>query len=378
MDIKEFNALLDDYELTLNDEGKNTIWLNSNMNKLEQWLQFSISDFNKIHKRVADLITKTEINFFLNSNEDSILPVYKRLVLLMLKYKARSRKSWIIDYLYYIENDSFDYYKYFLLDKIRSARTVQELKNKDSEIAKYINEGKDICDVVTFKEFKPIILEYFDIIFSDIRYSFLRDDEKIRKNEYFFEHSLLKPYYWDFNLKFSDFYIQTLVEDQNKSNEDIDTENENILNGVDAKTSDVVDNPVIIEPVSSTIDRSKYAIWLVFWSPKSVKDFHRWCKKDSTIELFNRLWINEDQFDVLNEEYETQQRMDIASKLYWSIDFVIVFELDHKTQFIDNVVTNTEFQHRITINDVPWQHFSIKRAKDLLESAIIRYESAII
>jgi hypothetical protein len=45
-----------------------------------------------------------------------------------------------MDYLFYIENDSFDYYKYYLLDKIRSSRTVQELRNKDSEISKYINE----------------------------------------------------------------------------------------------------------------------------------------------------------------------------------------------------------------------------------------------
>ena len=368
MDITKFTELLEDYKSTLDSEDKNIKRLEENIGDLEWWLNFSISDFKKIEPIVTDLIMKTELNFFINCDENNIKDIYKKLIFVMLKYKAKNREQWIMDYLFYIENDSFDYYKYYLLDKIRSSRTVQELRNKDSEISKYINEWKEICSEEEFKWFRPIILEYLDIIFSDIRYSFLSNDEKIRNNEYFFNNSALNPLFWIFNIRFSDYVPNN--ENVEISNEDIDKENEECLNNTNVTTVETEVTPEL----DLNCDRSKYRIWLIFWSPKSVKDFHRWCRKDSWKEVLDTWWIKEEQFDILNEEFETQQRMDIASRLYNSIDFIIVFELDHKTDFMDNVVSNPEFQHRITINNVPWQHFSIKRIKDLLKTSIDRYE----
>ena len=146
MNITSFYKQLEVYKTTLDSEEKNIERLENNIKTLEDGLNFSISDYKKIEPIVTDLIMKTELNFFINCDENNIKEIYKRLIFVMLKYKAKSREQWIMDYLFYIENDSFEYYKYYLLDKIRSSRTVQELKNKDSEISKYINEWKEICN----------------------------------------------------------------------------------------------------------------------------------------------------------------------------------------------------------------------------------------
>ena len=357
----DFDLKLKEWEKSLNDKDTNIQWLNKNIPFLEMWLHFWIKDFKEVSWNVIDLIMKNETEYFIDDTSSTIPSTYRNLVFLMLKYLVVRRQKWIRDYLFYLEKWSFDYYKYQILDIIRNQKTIQDLKYKWSEIAAIIESTIDKFWEDKIHQYRSIIIEYFDIIFSDVRYSNKTLEEKIE-------------IYWDILHK-SDLskYVNYLNLDSYcfLSFSDISDKNIKPIESPKEPVKEIID-----EYVDDTYleDRKNYTIWLIFWSEKSVKDYKRRLDKDKTKELFWKLWISKDQFDILNEKFEDQRKLDIVYKLYNDIDFVIIFELDHETNFINNIVKNPEFQHRIWIAQSNSQHFTNNEMEKLLVDTIGRYE----
>jgi hypothetical protein len=124
--------------------------------------------------------------------------------------------------------------------------------------------------------------------------------------------------------------------------------------------------------ISTTNGISDYKIWLVFWSSQSVEDFER--DNVNKNDTYIAMWLTKDNFEILNRDFEKQNNMNVSSlkgrMLRVSgnrLDGIIVFELDHETQFFH---MTSIYPDRIWICRKYKQHYSKFRFRELLETAI--------
>ncbi len=343
------------------DKQEIILYLEKHINELKKIKDLSYIEKQEIYKLFEDLILELRTKFFPFKRISEIEPVFQHLINLHIDLLVDLKKQWIENYF-----DMFKWtWEYWILKALSTFRFADNINrlsdfllNRSSKVFNYLYNAYQLekDDELVFKIFKQFISR----LFSTPEYV----SEQSRKQ-----------------------VIQNLVKDDNfKFFYEIEKYKKYIERNIFDEELDLKE--LKQEIGREKIDLSDFRIWLIFWSRKSVKAFKNYKKKQKALDFIRELWLKDfdTNFEILETDFKKQKNLNvnvIKNRLFgiWDkLDIILCFELDHKTNFYDNLLNDQDIGWRIILNtkevtgsNQSGQHFSIEKFKKMLKKGIDNY-----